>query len=88
MAEIQENLHTGTDAPPFRIDQKLHQILYKSEARAKLVPMPENVLPEPVYPRKPNPVEMTERGNLNAVFARDFKDGLAGAGADILAIDE
>jgi len=31
--------------------------------------MPENVLPEPVYPQKPNPVEMTEREyqKLNAI---------------------
>ena len=61
MAEIQENLHTGSDAAPFRIDAKLHQILYKTEERTKLAPIPENVLPEPVYPLKPNPVEMTER---------------------------
>ncbi|MDQ2937157.1 MAG: radical SAM protein, partial [Acidobacteriota bacterium] len=65
MAEIQENLHTdnyvGTDAPAYRIDQKLHQILYKSEAHPKLEPMPEEVLPEPVYPQHPNPVEMTSK---------------------------
>ncbi len=73
MAEIQENISggapLGTDAAPFRIDPKLHQILYKSEPRAKLEPMPEEVLPEPVYPQKPNPVEMTEREyqKLNAI---------------------
>ena len=59
MAEIQQNLHTGTDAAPFRIDPKLHQILYKKEAHSKLVPNPDNVLPEPVYPQKPDPVEMS-----------------------------
>ena len=48
MAEIQENIPAGTSAQPFRIDQKLHQILYKSEAAPKLEPMPEEVLPEPV----------------------------------------
>ncbi len=69
MAEIQENLHSGTDAAPFRIDAKLHQILYKTEPRAKLLPMPDNVLPEPVYPTKPNPVEMTQREyqKMNAI---------------------
>ena len=57
MAEIQENIPAGaplgTDAAPFRIDPKLHQILYKSPTRAKLEPMPEEVLPEPVYPQNP-----------------------------------
>jgi MoaA/NifB/PqqE/SkfB family radical SAM enzyme len=69
MAEIQENLDAGTSAAPFRIDQKLHQILYKPEARAKLTPIPENVLPEPVYPQKPNPVEMTQKEyqRMNAI---------------------
>jgi len=68
MVETQENLHTGTDAAPFRIDAKLHQILYKTEARAKLEPKG-GVLPEPVYPMKPNPVEMSEREyqKMNAI---------------------
>jgi MoaA/NifB/PqqE/SkfB family radical SAM enzyme len=68
MAETQQNLHTGTDAPAFRIDQKLHQILYKSESHPKLEPKPEEVLPEPKYPQQPNPVEMTksEYQKLNA----------------------
>jgi len=61
MAETQENLHAGTSAQPFRIDQKLHQILYKSETRPALEPKPEEVLPEPVYPQHPNPVEMSKR---------------------------
>src|SRR5260370_33846898 len=61
MAETQQNLHTGTDAPVFRIDQKLHQILYKQPARPKLEPMPEEVLPEPPYPQHPNPRGMTKR---------------------------
>jgi MoaA/NifB/PqqE/SkfB family radical SAM enzyme len=61
MAETQQNLQTGTDAPVFRIDQKLHQILYKEPARPKLEPMPEEVLPEPPYPQHPNPHEMTKR---------------------------
>jgi len=61
MAETQENLDAGTSAQPFRIDQKLHQILYKSETRPALEPAPEEVLPEPVYPQHPNPVEMSRR---------------------------
>ena len=61
MAETQENLHAGTSAQPFRIDQKLHQILYKPETRPALEPKPEEVLPEPVYPQHPNPVAMSKR---------------------------
>ncbi|HSS22225.1 MAG TPA: radical SAM protein [Pyrinomonadaceae bacterium] len=61
MAEIQENLEAGTSAQPFRVDAKLHQILYKSAPAPKLEPMPEEVLPEPVYPQKPNPVPMTKK---------------------------
>src|SRR5258706_8205157 len=61
MAEIQENIEAGSSAQPFRIDQKLHQILYKSEAAPKLEPMPQEVLPEPVYPQKPDPVPMTRK---------------------------
>ncbi len=69
MAEIQQNLPQGTDAPAFRIDQKLHQILYKAPARPRLEPKPEEMLPEPPYPRKPNPREMTKREyhKLNAI---------------------
>jgi MoaA/NifB/PqqE/SkfB family radical SAM enzyme len=61
MAEIQENLEAGSSAQPFRIDQKLHQILYKAEAAPRLEPMPAEVLPEPVYPQKPDPVPMTRK---------------------------
>ena len=61
MAEIQENLDAGSSAQPFRIDQKLHQILYKAEAAPKLEPMPAEVLPEPVYPQKPDPTPMTRK---------------------------
>jgi len=61
MAETQQNLSVGTSAQPYRIDQKLHQILYKAESRPALAPMPEEVLPEPVYPQHPDPVPMTRR---------------------------
>src|SRR3979411_474763 len=60
MAETQQNLETGAATPAFRIDQKLHQILYKAPARARLEPKPEEVLPEPLYPQHPNPREMTK----------------------------
>jgi sulfatase maturation enzyme AslB (radical SAM superfamily) len=60
MAETQQNLHTGTSAQPYRVDQKLHQILYKPESRPSLEPTQE-VLPEPVYPQHPDPVPMTSR---------------------------
>ena len=56
------NGHSGTDAPAYRIDQKLHQILYKEPERPKLeVSEDDEVLPEPVYPQHPDPVEMTRR---------------------------
>ena len=68
MAETQQNLQPDAAAPAFRIDQKLHQILYKEPARPKLEPKPEEVLPEPPYPQHPNPREMTkqEYQKLNA----------------------
>src|SRR5262249_13174257 len=69
MAETQQNLQTGTNAPSFRIDQQLHQILYKAPVRPKLEPNPEETLPEPPYPQHPNPKEMTksEYQKMNAV---------------------
>ena len=33
------------------------------------------------------PIEMAERRDVDVVFARDFKNGLAGAGADFLTVD-
>ena len=58
MIDAPEKVHTGTDAPAYRIDQKLHQILYKEPARPTFEPG-EEVLPEPVYPQHPDPVEKT-----------------------------
>jgi MoaA/NifB/PqqE/SkfB family radical SAM enzyme len=69
----QQNLHTGTDAPPFRLDQQLHQILYKAPGRATLEPKPEEVLPEPPYPQHPDPREMTKREYLNHNGVRLWK---------------
>jgi MoaA/NifB/PqqE/SkfB family radical SAM enzyme len=59
--EQQQNSVPATAAAPFRIDQQLHQILYKEPARSRLEPKPEEVLPEPVFPQHPNPTEMTRR---------------------------
>ena len=33
MSVIQEEAYAGVDAPAYRIDQKLHQILYREPAR-------------------------------------------------------
>ena len=53
---------TGTNAPAYRIDQKLHQILYKEPERPKLeIAEDEEGLPEPVYPQRPDPVEMSQK---------------------------
>src|SRR4029079_3976218 len=59
--EQQQNSVPATAAAPFRIDQQLHQILYKEPARSRLEPKPEELLPEPVFPQHPNPTEMTRR---------------------------
>jgi MoaA/NifB/PqqE/SkfB family radical SAM enzyme len=49
-------------APAFRIDPKLHQILYKRESRPTLDPVPDGEgLPEPVFPQHPNPTPMTKK---------------------------
>jgi len=61
MDEQQQNSVPATAAAPFRIDQQLHQILYKQSARPTLEPHPEELLPEPVYPQHPNPQEKTRR---------------------------
>src|SRR5258708_14366176 len=65
----QENAPTSS-APPSRLDEKLHQILYKPEARAVLEQKAElEVLPEPPYPIHPDPQPMTksEYQKLNAL---------------------
>src|ERR687894_402602 len=73
MSEIQQQQQTESvtaTAPPFRLDAKLHQILYKPESRPVLEPLPEpEVLPEPPYPIHPDPKEMTksEYQKLNAI---------------------
>jgi len=65
MAEILEEHHPGTNAPAFRIDQKLHQILYREPARPTLAPAPEEKFPEPIYPLHPDPEPMSERAYQN-----------------------
>src|SRR5919202_5241246 len=75
MAEIQERVGTAkpeTTAapPPFRIDPKLHQILYKYQTKTTLPPKPEpEVLPEPPFPIHPDPQPMSrkEYQKLNAI---------------------
>jgi len=63
MKEIQTPEQAGAATPPpFRVDQKLHQILYKSEERTTLQVAPEpQMLPEPVYPQHPDPQPMSEQ---------------------------
>lgn len=61
MSEHRQDPAPTTAGAPFRIDQQLHQILYKKAPRTQLEPNPEEVLPEPVYPQHPNPTEMTRR---------------------------
>ena len=63
---MSEQLHTAPDvaaaAPAFRIDPKLHQILYTPAARPALEPAPEpEALPEPPYPIHPDPQPMTKK---------------------------
>src|SRR5213592_564919 len=58
-AAIVEETIPGSAAPAYRIDQKLHQILYREAARPVLEPAPEVKFPEPVYPQHPDPVEMS-----------------------------
>ena len=72
MAETQERITANqpTTPPPYRLDAKLHQILYKPASRPTLEPLSEpEVLPEPPYPQHPNPKEMTktEYQRMNAL---------------------
>ena len=67
---LQQENAPASSAPPFRLDQKLHQILYKPEPRTVLEALPEPVaLPEPPYPMHPDPQPMTksEYQKLNAI---------------------
>src|SRR5258708_8576229 len=60
----------ASSAPPSRLDQKLHQILYKPEVRTTLQVKPElEVLPEPLYPIHPDPQPMSKSDyqKLNAI---------------------
>ena len=66
---VQENAPTSS-APPFRLDEKLHQILYKSEKQATFTPPAEvAALPEPPYPihADPQPMTKSEYQKLNAI---------------------
>jgi len=70
MSVIQEEAYSGVNAPSYRIDQKLHQILYREPARPVFEVDPEEEgLPEPVFPQRPDPTEMSLRDyqKLNAM---------------------
>src|SRR5437868_6787838 len=68
------NGHSGVNAPAYRIDQKLHQILYKEPERPKLdLTGDEEALPEPVYPQHPDPVEMTQKEYQRMNAGRTWK---------------
>lgn len=57
---LQQHTAGAATPPPYRIDAKLHQILYTPKSRPTLEPTPEpEALPEPVYPQHPDPKEMT-----------------------------
>src|SRR5256714_9929298 len=70
MAEPQQRITDASATPTFRIDPKLHQILYKPSSRPPVSPPPESEgLPEPPYPIHPNPQPMTKKEyqKLNAI---------------------
>src|SRR5262245_16706075 len=72
MSTPQEH-ESGTSAPPFRIAPQLHQILYKRPGRERLEPKPDEVLPEPPYPQRPNAKEMTHKEYLKLNGVRMWK---------------
>lgn len=71
--ELQEDLSSASDAPAYRIDQKLHQILYKEPARPNFEPKPDDVLPEAIYPLHPDPVEMSQKDYQRQNALRGWK---------------
>jgi hypothetical protein len=69
MRENPEGSPDNSAPPPFRIDQTLHQILYKPQSRpAAEIAVERKALPEPPYPIHPDPQPMTKRAyqHLNA----------------------
>src|SRR6201990_3450435 len=75
MTAQQQNSAPTTTAAPFRIDQQLHQILYKQPVRPTLEPKPEELLPEPLYPQHPNPEEMSKRDYQKLGALQTWKSG-------------
>lgn len=62
MQEIQTTQITRTAATPYRIDERLHQILYQRPSRTTLAPAPEPVaFPEPVFPQVAEDFQMTRK---------------------------
>ena len=73
MSVTPKDVNTPGSTPPFRIDEKLHQILYEKPGRVKLEVKDEAVLPEPPYPQRPDPQEMTKREYLKLNGVRMWK---------------
>ena len=73
MSTVREDNSGATTPPPYRIAPQLHQILYKRPGRDKLEPMPEEVLPEPPYPQRPDAREMTHKEYLKLNGVRMWK---------------
>ena len=73
MSASPEQPNTGNSVPAFRLDQQLHQILYKRPERPTFEPDPESVLPEPPFPQRPEAREMTQREYLKVNGVRLWK---------------
>jgi len=73
MSTNPHDVNSGTNPPPFRIAPQLHQILYKRPGREHLEPKPDEVLPEPPYPQRPNAKEMTHKEYLKLNGVRMWK---------------
>ena len=73
MSATPENSSGPNATPAFRIDQQLHQILYKPSARVQIERNPTDGLPEPPYPQHPEPHEMTKGEYLKLNGVRLWK---------------
>src|SRR4051794_26247275 len=73
MSTNPRDVNSGATPPPFRIAPQLHQILYKRPGRESLEPKPEELLPEPPYPQRPDAKEMTHNQYLKLNGVRMWK---------------
>ncbi|HYV12404.1 MAG TPA: radical SAM protein, partial [Pyrinomonadaceae bacterium] len=73
MSTSPRDVNSGATPPPYRIAPQLHQILYKRPGRESLEPKPEEVLPEPPYPQRPDAKEMTHNQYLKLNGVRMWK---------------